>query len=169
MWAAQFLHVEIKSKTLVTLKWVRTCDILDAESVYGDDPVSDDDLDVYAERAKAEPGNTVIVVGQAHADVVELAEAIINLPDDVQVEILDAWMQEGKLWRLPEGELEAFIVPRLSPLKNNDESRFLERNFWDVYFLAIDELALKRAASVSRANIEEIIAGECLRQRDGEA
>lgn len=168
MLAPQFLHVEYKSKTLITLKWVRTCDILDADWAYCNDPVTDDDLEAYAKRMKADPANTVIVVGQSHADLVELAEAIINLPDCLQAEILDTWMQEGELWRLPQGELEAFILPLLSPLKGNDESTFLNDNFWDVYFPAIDELALKRAASVSRADIEEIIAGECLKQRDGE-
>lgn len=167
MWAPQWLHVEYKRKTLVTLKWVRTCDILDDDWAYCDDPVTDDDLDAYAARVKADPANTVIVVGDDHADLVELAEAIINLPDWVQVKILDAWMEEGHLWRLPDGELEAFILPLLTPLKGNDESGFLSQ-IDDVYFPAIDQLALKRAVSVSRADIEEIIAGECLRQRDGD-
>lgn len=142
---AHFFHVEYRSNTIVTLKWVYI----------------HDDLVAYAERAKADPLNTVIVVGNVHADLVKLAEAITNLPDWVQVEIFDTWMEEGRLWRLPDGELEAFILPRLSPLKGN-----LEHNFWEVYFPAIAELALKRAVSVSRADIEEIIAGECLKQRD---
>lgn len=164
----QYLHVEYKCKTLVTLKWVQPCNILDSDWAYCNDPITEDDLDAYVERVKSDPATTMIVVGVGIADLVELAEAIITLPDWVQVEILDTWMQEGQLSRLPDGELEAFILPRLAPLKGNDESTFLHTNFWDVYFPTIEEFALKRAASVSRSDIEEIIAGECLRQRDGE-
>lgn len=166
MRAPQWLHVEYTTEhNLVTLKWVWTCDILDADSVYCSDPVTDDDLEAYAARVKQDPNNTVIVVGASHADLVELAEAIINLPNYQQARILDTWMQEGKLWRLPDGELEAFILPRLTPLKGKDESGFLSQ-IDDVYFSAIEELALKRAASVSQSDIQDIIAGECLRQRE---
>lgn len=164
----QWLHVEhTPEHNLVTLKWVWTCDILQSDWAYCNDPVTSEDLEAYAARVKQDVTNTVIVVGDSHADLVELAEAILNLPDWVQATILDKWMEEGQLWRLPDGELEAFVVPMLSPLKGRDESTFLAQAN-DIFFAAIDEIALKRAASVSRSDIQDIIAGECIRQRDGD-